>query len=64
MVVDDNPVVDHELRWHCANTGRRGDREALVHVGGQRLRHPLQRIDLIRGSFFGTVFHRGDDGGG
>ena len=63
MVVDDNAVVDHQLRRHGANAGSRGHTEALVHVGSECFGHSLQRIDLIRGRFLGCVIDRRNNRG-
>ena len=43
VVVDDDAVVDHELRRHGAHARRGRHRQAHVHVGGEGLRHPLER---------------------
>ena len=64
VVIDDDPVIDHQFCRHRANAGRCGNREALVHVGGQSFGHTLQGVDLVGGCFLGVFVHRGDDGGG
>ncbi len=45
VVVDDDALIDHQLRGHGAHARRGGDGERLVHVGGERLRHAAQRRD-------------------
>jgi hypothetical protein len=45
VVVDDDPVVDHELGGDRPHARGRRDGEARLHVGGEGLAHPLERDD-------------------
>ena len=47
MVIDDDAIVDHQLRGHGAHTGRRRDRQTLVHVLRNRARDTLQGRDSV-----------------
>ena len=47
VVVDDDAVVDHQLRRDGAHARGRGDRQRLVHVGRERLGHAAEGGDLV-----------------
>src|SRR5690606_25675139 len=47
VVVDDDAVVDHQLRGNGAHAGRGGHAQRLVHVRREGLRHSAQRGDLL-----------------
>ena len=57
VVVDDDPVVDHELRRDGADARRGRDGQRLVHVGGEGLRHAAQDGDPV-------LLGSASDGGG
>ena len=47
VVVDDDAVVDHQLRRDRAHARRGRDGERLVHVGGEGLGHAAEDGDLV-----------------
>ncbi len=57
VVVDHDPVVDHQLRRDRSHAGRGRHGQRLIHVRGQGLGHAAQRGDrvLIAGVRFGGI---------
>src|SRR5690606_30643600 len=47
VVVDDDAVVDHQLRGDGAHTRRRRDGEARIHVAREGLGHALEHGDDV-----------------
>ena len=64
VVIDHDPVVDHQLCGHSSNTRGRGHGEGLVHVGSERLSHALEGVYLIDGRFVDPHFSFGHNGRG
>ena len=67
MIVDDDPVINHQFGWHCADACRGRNLDALIHVGRQGFGHPTKGIHDIGALFrfvgVGKIYYRSGRGG-
>ena len=66
VVVDDNAVVNHQLRGDGANAGCCGNSQTLIHIRGNGFGHPAKGGDIVCGGglFDCLVWNNANQAGG